>query len=90
MQTIVKFGLTKTSISSILHTFVSYGSRYLRGIRLFEPLVIQVAGQISFLVEKHWISTPYSSLLWDNLFSLQLEVGKGGCILENYYIETQQ
>ena len=34
--------------------------------------------------------TPYSLLLRDNLYTLKLEAGRGGCVLKNVYIETQQ
>ena len=41
LQLIVKFGLTKAGIISNLHTVVRYGPRYLGGIRIFDPSVIQ-------------------------------------------------
>ena len=37
MKPIIKFGLTKAGISSILHTSVRYGPRSLGGIILFDP-----------------------------------------------------
>ena len=90
MWPIVKFGLAKDGISSTLHTVVRYGPWSLGGIGLFDPFVIQGVGQISFLIEHYWKSTPSSPILWANLSTLQLEAGRRGRILENDYIETQQ
>ena len=56
----------------------------------FDPFVIQVAGQIAFLIKIYWKSTPSIPLPWANLSTLQVEVGIGGRILENDYTETQQ
>ena len=85
MQPIVKFGLTKSGISSTLHTAVKYGTRSLRVIGLFDPFVIQRSGQIAFLVEHYWKSTPYIPLLRAKLSTLQLKAGIGGHILEKDY-----
>ena len=52
--------------------------------------MIQGTGRISFLIEHYWKSTPYRPLLQFNLFTLQLEAGRGGSISENDYTETQQ
>ena len=90
MQPIVKFGLIKSGISSTLYTAFGYWPRFLGGVRLFDPFVIQGIGIISFLVEYYWKSTPSSPLLQAKLATLTLEVGIGGRILENDYIETQQ
>ena len=90
MQHIVKFGLTKASKSSTLQAVVIYGPWSLGGIGIFDPLVIQRAIQISFIIKHYYKLTSYSLLLWANLSTIQLGVGRGGCILENNYIETQQ
>ena len=90
MQPIVKCGLTKAGIISTFHTAVRYGPRSLGSIGIFDPLVVQGSGQIAFLVEHFWKSTPYIPLLQANLSTLQLETGRGGPILENDYTETQQ
>ena len=50
MRPIVKFGLTKAVISSTLHKAVRYGPCSLGGIVFFDPVVIQGAGQIAFLI----------------------------------------
>ena len=86
MQHIVKFGLTKAGISSTLHTAVRYGPWSLGGVGLFDPFMIQGTDIIAFLIEHYWDSTPSSPLLWSNLSTLQLEAGRGGSILEKYYI----
>ena len=78
MQPIVKFALTKAGISSTLHTAVRYGPRSLRGIRLFDALLIQVTFRIALLSEHYWKSTPSIPLLWANLSTLQPEAGIGG------------
>ena len=88
MKPIVKFGLTKTGISSNLHTEVRYGPQSLGGIILFEPFAIQGSGRIAFLIDNYWKSTPSIPLLQANLSTLQLEAGRGGRILENNYTET--
>ena len=85
MKPIVKFGLTKSGISSTLHTSVRYGPLLLRGIRLFDPFLIQVTCIIAFLVEHYWNSTPFSPLLRANLATLKLEAGIGGHILEKLH-----
>ena len=90
MQPIVKFVLTKAGISSTLHTAVIYVPRSLGVIFPFDIFVIQGAGQIDFLVEQFWKSTPYRPLICVNLYTLQLEAVRGECILENKYHETQQ
>ena len=89
MQPILKFGLTKSGISSTLQTAVRYGPWSLGGIGLFYSFVIQGTGTIAFLIEHYWKSTPSSPLLLANLSTLQLESGRGWIILENNYIETQ-
>ena len=78
MQTIVNFGLTKAGIISTLHTAVRYGPWSLEGFGVFDPFIIQWSGQITFLVEPYFKFTPYIPLLWDNLYNLQLESGRGG------------
>ena len=50
MRPIVKFGRTKAGRISTLHTAVRDGPQYLGGIGLFDPFVIQGAGQIAFLI----------------------------------------
>ena len=90
MQLIIKFGLTKASISSTLHTAVIYGPQYLGVIGLFDFFVIQGAIQIAFLIEHCWKKTPSSSLLCANLSTLQLETLQGGNILEKNHHETQR
>ena len=75
MQPIVKFGLTKASISSTLHKAVRYRPCSLGGIVLFDPNLIQGAGQIDFLIKHCWKMTPSSPLLCDNPYTLQLEAG---------------
>ena len=67
IQTIVKFGLTKAVISSNLQTEVRYGTRYLRGIGIFDPFRIQGTGRMAFLTKKYGKSTPSSPLLRANL-----------------------
>ena len=89
MQTIVNLGLTKAGISSNLYTAVRYGPRSLENIRLFDPLVIQVTGRISFLIKHYWKSTPYRPAIWSNLYNIQLEAGRGGSILGKKITETQ-
>ena len=88
IQPIVKCRLTKVGISRTLYTVVRYGPRSLGGTGIFDPFVIQVTGRIYFLVEFFWKSTPFSPLLWYNLYNQQLEAGRGGRILENNYIEA--
>ena len=90
IQLIVNFGLTQSGTSSTLHTAVGYGPRLLGGIRLFDPFAIQGTGRIAFLIEHYWKSTLSIPLLRSNLATLQLEAVRGGRILENGYIETQQ
>ena len=85
MRPILKFGLTKDGIISTLHTAFRYGPRSLGGIQIFYPLAIKLTGQIAFIINNYWKSTPSSPLLWENLSTLQLEVGRGGLILENDY-----
>ena len=75
MQPIVKFGLTKAGIISTIHTAVMYGTCSLGGIVLFNPIMIQVAGQIAFIIENCWKPTPSCTLLLDDLSTLQLEAG---------------
>ena len=81
MQNIVKFVLTKAGISSTLHIAVRYEPRFIGIIRIFDPFMIQGAGQISFLLKHYCESTPYIPLLQDKSSTLQLEVGIGGNIL---------
>ena len=81
MQPIVKFGLTKSGMSSTLHKVARYGPRSLGGIGLFDPFVTQGAGQIAFLVEHYWKLTPSRPLLWANLSRIKIEAGRGGSIL---------
>ena len=83
MQPIVKCGLAKDSISSTLYTAVRYGPRYLGGIRLIDPFVIQGTGITAFLIKHYWKSTPSIPLLQSNLVTLQLEAGRGSRVLEN-------
>ena len=90
MQPNVKFGLTNAVISSTLHTAVRHGPCSLGGIGLFDPFVIQGTGRIGFIIKHHWNSTPSIPLLRYNLSNLQLEAGRRGHILGNYYIETQK
>ena len=75
MQLIVNCGITKARISSTLHTAVRYRLLSLVGIGLFDPILIQSAGQIDFLIEHFWKPTPYSPLIRANLSTLQLEAG---------------
>ena len=89
MHLIVKFVLAKAGISITLRTAVRYGPRYLRGIGIFEPFVIQGTGRIAFLIEHFWRSNPSRPLLRANLDTLQQKAERGGRILENNYIETQ-
>ena len=72
MQPIIKLGLTKSSISNILHTEVRYGTPSLGGIGKKNPFVIQGIGRIYFLIKQFWKSNPSSPLLWDNMATLQL------------------
>ena len=90
MKPIIKFGLTKAGISITLNTAVIYGPRSLGGIALLDPFVIKVTGGISFLKEHYLKSDPSSPLLRANLATLLLEVGRGGGILKNDYIENKQ
>ena len=90
MQPIVKFRLTKTVISSTLHTVVRYGSRYIGGIVLFEPSVIQAVGRIDFLIKHYYKLTPSRPLLRAGLYILKLELGRGRYIFKKNYTETQQ
>ena len=90
MKPTVNFGVTKAGISSTIHTEVKYGTRSLGGTEIFDPLAMQGAGQIAFLIKHYWKSTPSISLLRENLYTLQLEVGRGENILENEYTEIQQ
>ena len=85
-----KIWLAKVNISSTLHTAVIYGPRSLRCIRPFDPFIIQGEGRIAFLVKTYWKSTPSSLPIRANLSTLQLEAGRGGCILENNYTGTQK
>ena len=85
MQTIVNFGLAKAGMRSTLHTAVRYGPQSLRGIRIFDPLVIQGASLIDFLTKHYWKSTTYIPLRWAYLSTLQLEAVRRGSILENNY-----
>ena len=87
---IVKFGITKDGISSNLHTSVRYFPRYLWCIKFFDPLMIQGAEQIAFLIEQYLKFNPSRLLVWANLSTLKLESGRGGILLENDYTETQQ
>ena len=50
IQPIVKFGLIKAGIISTFNTEVRYVPQSLGGIRLFDPFVIQGAGEIAFLI----------------------------------------
>ena len=90
MQTIVKFGLNKSGISSTLHTAVKYGLQYLGGIGIFDPFVIQGSVRIAFLIVHYWKLIPSIPLPQAELSTLQLEAGRGGRILENDYTENQQ
>ena len=90
MQPIVKFEHNKDGISSTLHKVISHGTRSLGGIGIFDPFVIQGTYSIAFLIKHYWKLTPSIPLFWDNLFTLQLEAGRGGRILENNYIESQK
>ena len=90
MQPIFKSGHTKAGISITLHTEVVYGPRSLGGIALLDPFVIKVTGGISFLKEQYLKSDPSSPLLRANLATLLLELGRGGGILKNDYIENKQ
>ena len=90
MQPIVKFILTKASISITLHTLARYWPLSLGGIVLFDPIVIQGSGEIAFLVKHCCKPTPYSPLLRANLSTLQLEAFQGGHILESNYLKTEQ
>ena len=85
MQTIVNFGLAKAGMRSTLHTAVRYGPQSLRGIRIFDPLVIQGASLIAFLTKHYRKSATSIPLRWANLSTLQLEVVIGGSILKNSY-----
>ena len=53
MRPFVKFGLNKAGMSITFHTSVIYGTRFLGGIGLFEPFVIQGARRITFLIEHY-------------------------------------
>ena len=90
MQHIVKFGLTKASISSTLYTAVKYEPRSLGGIGPFDLFVIQGTVRIYFLIKQYWKSTPSIPILWANLYTLKMEAEIGGHILEKNYIETKQ
>ena len=90
MQPIVKFGLTKSGISSNLHTLVRYGPCSIGDIGLFDPFVIQGAGQIAFFFKHYWKYNLFSPLLWYNFYTLQLESGGGGHMFKNDYIETKK
>ena len=90
MRPIVKFGLTKSIISSTLHTAVRYGTQSLGGIGLFDPFTIQGAVQTAFLINHCCKLTPFSPIIHANLSTIQLEEGQGWRILENNYHETQQ
>ena len=90
MWPILKFGLNKDGISSTLHTVVRYGSRYIGGIVLFDPSVIQAVGRIDFLIKHYYKLTPYRPLLWAGLSILKLELGRGRYIFKKNYTETQQ
>ena len=72
MQPIVKFGLTKAGISSILRTAVRYGPSSLGGIGIFDQSVIQGTGILAFLIKHYRKSTPYILILQANLATLQL------------------
>ena len=67
IRPIVNFGLTKGGISSTLHAVVRYGPQSLRGIRLFDPFMIQGSVLIDFLIEHYWKSIPSIPLVQDNL-----------------------
>ena len=73
MQPIVQFGLTKAIIISTLHEAVRYFLQSLGGIIIFDPILIQGAGQIAFLIKHFWKQTPSIPLLCAKLFTLQLE-----------------
>ena len=77
MQIIVNFGLTKAGISSTLHTVIRYVHCSLDGIGIFDPVFIQGAGWISFLIKHWWNWTPYIPLLYANLSIMKLEEGWG-------------
>ena len=72
MRPVIKFRLTRDGKSSNLHTSVRYGPYYLGGIGIFEPIVIQGSGLISFLIKKICKPTPSISLLCANLSTFQL------------------
>ena len=82
MPPIVKFGLTKASISSTLHQSFIYGYQSLGGIGLFYTFVIQRSGRISFLFKQFWKLTPYMPLLHANISTLQLVAGRGGIVFK--------
>ena len=90
MQHIVKLGLTKAGKSNTLHTTVKKGHHSLVGIGLFDPILIQGASKIVFLIKHFWKFSPYISLLRSNLSTLQLEADSGGRILANFYLKIQQ
>ena len=90
MQPIEKFGLTKVVICMTLHTAFRYGPRSLGCIGIFDPFAIQGTNRIAFFIEQYWKSTPSRPLIWANLSTIQLEVGRGEIISEKNYKETQQ
>ena len=83
MRPIVKFGLTKAGIRITLHTAVRYGHQSLVVIGIFDPLLIQGAGLIAFLIKHYWKPTLSRPLLRANLSPLHLEVATGGRILDH-------
>ena len=84
MQPIIKFGITKDGIISILQTTVRYGPLFLWGIGIFDPIIIQIADQIDLLIKKLQEPTPSIPLICANISTTQLEAVWGGSILENY------
>ena len=77
MQPIIKFGLTRSGISIILHTVVIYGPLSLGVIGMFDPIVSQGAVQISFLIKHCYKITPYIALLHANHLLSNLKRVKG-------------
>ena len=90
MQPTVKFGLTKAGIVSTIHTVVRYGPCSLGGIGIFDPIRIQGASQIDFLIEHCHKFNPSILLLRANVSNLHLEMVQVGSILNNENPETER
>ena len=88
MQHIVKFGLTKASISSNLYTAVKYGIRSLVGIGPFDLFVIQGTFRIYFLIKKILkVNSIYPTTLGQPIHSLNGSGDRRAHIRKKLYLK---